>query len=102
VVLGDSCSWDLPFVDRNRTSQKLPICIFLDISMPGMDGFAVLKHIKRDPKLSKISVVMCSTTPNPKEAEMSLSLGGDRFIRKTSDYKRLVRSLQQVKSELID
>jgi CheY-like chemotaxis protein len=83
-------------------SQKLPVCIFLDLNMPVMNGFAVLKHIKSDPKLSKIPIVVYSTTPNPKEAEKSISLGADRFIRKTSDYKRLVNSLKEVKSELLD
>jgi CheY-like chemotaxis protein len=83
-------------------AQKLPICIFLDINMPVIDGFSVLRYLKSDPKLAKIPVVMYSTTPNPKEAEKSLSLGADRFIRKTSDYKSLVDSLKEVKSELIN
>jgi CheY-like chemotaxis protein len=83
-------------------AKKLPQCIFLDINMPGMDGFAVLKHLKGDPKLSKIPVVMYSTTPNPKEVEKSLSLGAERFIRKTSDYRKLITLLKEVKSDLID
>ena len=85
----------------NKVS-KLPLCIFLDINMPVIDGFEVLKQIKSDPKLSKIPVVMYSTTPNPREAEKSLSLGADRFIRKTADYSKLVSSLRKVKSDLID
>jgi CheY-like chemotaxis protein len=83
-------------------AQKLPLCIFLDINMPVMDGFAVLSQIKSDPKLSKIPVVMYSTTTNPKEAERSRRLGAARFIRKTSDYGKLITLLKEVKSELID
>jgi CheY-like chemotaxis protein len=83
-------------------AQKLPRCIFLDINMPVLDGFGVLKHIKSDPKLSKIPVVMYSTTPGRQEQEKSISLGAVRFIRKTSDYAKLVSSLKAVKSELID
>jgi CheY-like chemotaxis protein len=82
--------------------KALPDCIFLDINMPGVHGFDVLKHIKADPKLSKIPIIMYSTTPNPQEAERSLLLGADRFMRKTPDYKKLVLSLQKIKSELID
>ena len=77
-------------------TQKLPLCIFLDINMPVMDGFTVLKHIRENPKFSGIPVVMYSTTPNPSEAQRSLSLGADRFIRKTSDYKRLVNQLKEI------
>jgi CheY-like chemotaxis protein len=85
----------------NKT-RALPDCIFLDINMPVVDGFDVLRHLKSDPKLSKIPVVMYSTTPNPQEAERSLRLGADRFMRKTSDYKKLILSLQKIKAELID
>jgi CheY-like chemotaxis protein len=83
-------------------TQKLPACIFLDINMPVMDGFSVLRRIKANPKLSKIPIVMYSTTPNPSEAEKSVHLGANRFIRKTSDYRGLVRTLKEVKSQLID
>lgn len=83
-------------------AQKLPICIFLDINMPVMDGFAVLRQIRSNPKFSNIPVVMYSTTPNPNEAKKALAWGADRFIRKTSDYHRLVDLLKEVKTQLID
>jgi CheY-like chemotaxis protein len=89
----------LTFLDRTAT---LPHCIFLDINMPGMDGFEVLQHIKASPKLSKIPVIMYSTTPNPTEAQKSLSLGADRFIRKTADYRKLINTLKEVKMEVVN
>ena len=85
----------------NKT-QKLPHCIFLDINMPVMNGFDVLQKIKSNTRLSQIPVIMYSTTPNPKEVEKSLTLGADRFIRKTSDFRALVNVLREVKSDLID
>lgn len=83
-------------------TQKLPICIFLDINMPVMNGFTVLMHIKSNPKLANIPVIMYSTTRNEKEAEKCMDLGAHRFLRKTSDYRKLVNSLRDVKSELIN
>ena len=81
--------------------NKLPDCIFLDINMPVMNGFAFLSKIKSDPKLSNIPIVVYSTTSNPQEVEKSLHLGASRFVRKTPDYRRLVNSLKEIKQQLI-
>ena len=89
----------LSILDR---APKLPDLIFLDINMPVLDGFAVLSRIRSNAKLAEIPIVMYSTTPNPQEAERSLQLGANRFIRKTADYTRLVELLKIVKAELVD
>jgi CheY-like chemotaxis protein len=36
--------------------------IFLDLQMPGIDGFTVLDEIKREPELSQIPVVICTSS----------------------------------------
>jgi CheY-like chemotaxis protein len=89
----------LSILDR---ADKLPACIFLDINMPVMDGFGVLKRLKASPRLAKIPIVMYSTTPNPQEAEKSIQLGADRFLRKTSDYGKLILLLKEIKADLVD
>src|SRR5437762_4107782 len=38
--------------------EASPHVITLDVLMPGMDGWAVLKELKADPKLSQIPVIM--------------------------------------------
>lgn len=85
----------------NKT-QKLPDCIFLDINMPVMNGVTVLSQIKSNPKLSGIPVIIYSTTSNPMEANKCLTMGADRFIKKTTDFTKLIKSLKAVKTELID
>ncbi len=47
-----------------------PDLILLDVMMPGMDGFAVIRELKRDPDLSKVPVIIFSG--KPKEAMIEL------------------------------
>ena len=43
-----------------RARQNRPSVITLDVQMPGMDGWSVLKTLKADPKLREIPVIMVS------------------------------------------
>ena len=66
-------------------SQKkgvLPRLIILDINMPIMNGTQTLLHIKRDPELKNIPVVIYSTSENETEKRKTLSLGALDYIVK--------------------
>lgn len=57
-----------------------PHLITLDLSMPGMDGFQVLKSIRAHYK-KPVKVLILSALPQP-ELEKTLLLGADDFIKK--------------------
>jgi CheY-like chemotaxis protein len=73
---------------------KLPDYIFLDINMPGMNGYEFLTEIKRNPKLEDIPVVMHSSTLNKDEIDKSKELGAREFLAKQENYPRLVQALR--------
>ena len=80
--------------DYNITSAKdgregleaarklLPDAIMLDIIMPEMNGFEVIKALKRDEQLKAIPVIFITGLTNVKEEESGLALGGSDFIIK--------------------
>ena len=59
-----------------------PDVITLDIDMPIMNGTQTLLHIKRDPELKNIPVVIYSTSENETEKRKTLSLGALDYIVK--------------------
>ena len=70
-----------------RQARELrPSIITLDVVMPGMDGWAVLRALKLDPELVHIPVVLVTIVDN---AEMGLSLGAVDYVTKPIDWDRL-------------
>ncbi|SRR4030042_1362397 len=59
--------------------------ILLDIMMPGIDGFAVLNSLKKDPKTNKIPVWMLTNLPGSMNKVLAESLGAKEYLVK-SDY----------------
>src|SRR5574337_174482 len=60
----------------------LPDLIFLDIVMPGMNGFAVLRALRRDPLTRDIPIVMISGNLQATEQFYVQRFGADDFMKK--------------------
>jgi len=59
--------------------------ILLDILMPEMDGFELLRRLKADAKLSAIPVIVVSSLEDAESAEKSKQLGAQAYISKPVD-----------------
>jgi len=71
--------------------------VLLDIKMPRMNGFEVLKHLKQ--KHPKTKVVMLTGFADLKNAIESKKLGADDFVSKPYDLVDLLTTIQRVLSE---
>jgi CheY-like chemotaxis protein len=71
----------------------LPNLIFLDINMPVMSGWEVLKHLKENRHYAKIPVIMYTTSSGEKEKRIAADLGAICFVTKPDDIK-LVKNMQ--------
>lgn len=56
--------------------------VLLDMMMPGMDGYAVLKQIKEDPGLREIPVVMISGVDDIKLVTRCIEIGAEDYLPK--------------------
>jgi len=62
--------------------EKNPDLILLDIVMPKMNGFEVLKHLKSDKDLKKIPVILLTNLGQKEDVEKGLKLGADEYLIK--------------------
>lgn len=75
-------------------NATVPDIILLDINMPGMNGFDVLKQVKAH--YPKIKVVMLSTYNEAHLIEKAKTGGADGYIFKNAEMKELLGAMRQV------
>ena len=59
-----------------------PDLIFLDIVLPGMNGFAALRALRKDPATHEIPVIMISGNEQAVEQFYAHRIGADDFMKK--------------------
>ena len=65
------------------TLKKQPFdIVLLDIVMPGIDGFEVLRIIKGDPTMRDIPVIVISSLEEMQDSVRAIELGADDFLTK--------------------
>lgn len=85
-----------------QLTQSPPDLILLDVMMPGMDGYEVTRHIRRNPEIPYIPILLLTAHIEVSVVE-GLDAGADDFIRKPFDQDELlarVRSLLRLKHSI--
>ncbi len=79
------------------TSMKehKPELILLDIMMPGINGFNVLKEIKKDNTTSNIPVIMVSAKSDQADIDKSKELGAIDYIIKPINIQTIVDRIEK-------
>jgi CheY-like chemotaxis protein len=82
--------------------RMLPDLILMDIAMPGMDGLALTRRLKADPRFSHIPVVALTASAMKGDERKATSSGCAGYITKpidTRDFGRQVRAFLQSHSQ---
>ena len=72
-----------------------PSIIFLDINMPVMSGWDVLKQLKSNEQYGDIPVIVYSTSSGLREKKTAFDLGALCFVTKPDDIK-LIRGMLEI------
>ncbi len=76
----DYVSRTAPYEDAHR--YPFPSVVLLDVRMPRLDGFEVLAHMKSDPELMNIPVIMLTSTDNQAEINRAYEMGANGYVVK--------------------
>ena len=76
--------------------DERPDLVLLDLMMPGLDGWEVLRRIKGDALTAAIPVLVLTASVDPRLTEQALRLGATRFLAKPIDSRLLVEHVNAV------
>lgn len=74
--------------------EKKPDLIISDIGMPGMDGFALLRALKRNQSTSKIPSIFLTASDKVEDVEKGFACGAQAYILKPIDWERAWTKIQ--------
>jgi CheY-like chemotaxis protein len=76
--------------------HKRPDVIFMDVLMPGMDGYEAVHSVVSNPQTSDIPIVMCSSKDSDEDRNKAFSEGAKGFIVKPATEEGLSQALQGI------
>jgi CheY-like chemotaxis protein len=78
----------------NRAEYPLPALVLLDLNMPGMDGFEVLRWMRQQEQFRRMRVVVLTSSNDLRDVNLAYQIGANSFLVKPVDFERFVEISQ--------
>jgi len=76
----------------NRAEYPLPDLILLDLKMPGVDGFDVLRWVRRQEGFASIRVVVLTSSDAIRDVNRAYALGANSFLVKPLEFQNVLET----------
>lgn len=83
-------------VYADRQAHPLPSLILLDLKMPGIDGFEVLRQVKVAPLLKRLPVVMLTASRDEGDRALGYDLGANSYLVKPVSFDGFLDVVRQI------
>ncbi len=85
-----------PLAGLDHARSQPPDLILLDIQLPGIDGFEVLRRLRADTRTQHIPVVAVSANAMPADLDAGSAAGFSAYLTKPIDMDELLATVRQV------
>ena len=85
---------DRPPLPAGATPPSLPRLVLLDLNLPRMGGFEVLRRIRNDPRTRLLPVVVVSASVEARDIRAATLAGANSYMRKSLDHNRMADHVQ--------
>ena len=69
--------------------RRIPDLVLLDVTMPGMDGFAVCREMRQDPVLRQVPIIFLTARSKEEDRINGFLAGGDDYLSKPFNLEEL-------------
>jgi two-component system response regulator len=78
--------------------HPLPHVVLLDLKLPKLDGLAVLRRLRSDPRTKLVPVVILSSSDEEQDRLQGYALGANSYVRKPVDFAQFLETAAQLGS----
>jgi CheY-like chemotaxis protein len=96
IVKVDNGQKAVDFLFKDEGGFRDPLLVLLDLNLPVLDGYQVLKIIKNDERTRQIPVAVLTTTDNPHEVKRCYELGCNIYITKPVEYEQFSDAIRKL------
>jgi two-component system response regulator len=79
---------------RHRTAVPLPRLVLMNLKLPRLDGFDVLRLVRSNSRTATIPVVVLTSTDDPRELAQCYQLGANSCVQKPVKYQEFRSMIQ--------
>jgi len=89
---------DFLFSEGEYANQPCPrsLLVLLDLNIPVLDGYQVLKRMKENERTHRIPVVILTTTDDTREIQKCYELGCNIYITKPINYDKFIEAIRNL------
>lgn len=80
----------------DRDTGMQPAVILLDLKLPRVDGFEVLRELRADNRTRLLPVVILTSSKEQQDIANGYNLGANSYVRKPVDFQHFVEAVRQL------
>ena len=79
-----------------KLQEHIPDVMLLDIEMPRMDGFELATHVRNEPRLRNIPMIMITSRTGDKHRKRAMEIGVDRYLGKPFQESEVLSTIREL------
>ena len=81
---------------EDRDLSELPTVVLLDLKLPKVDGFEVLKRVRADERTKFLPVVILTSSKEEKDRLNGYELGANSYVQKPVDFSQFSEAVKEL------